>query len=139
MDARAPRLVLEIDDRLFEFDPNQPPALQGGSEQDEELNSDVPRWLLGTCVDSDLSLDTLSDETLSVKTKGVSRIHAAIEFRNSEFFLVDESTNGTYIQTEDAQVRCVHRDQLRLWGTGWISLGAPLHTGLPIHFRQSAG
>lgn len=65
-----------------------------------------------------------------------SRRHARIERHHKDFYLVDQSTNGTFVQTEDEQVTLVHRDRIKLWGEGWISLGEPLHAGQPIHFRQ---
>ncbi|XOV84501.1 MAG: FHA domain-containing protein [bacterium] len=65
-----------------------------------------------------------------------SRIHARIERHHKDFYLIDESTNGTFVQTEDEQVTLVHRDRIKLWGAGWISLGEPLHVGAPIYFRQ---
>ena len=52
-------------------------------------------------------------------------------------YLVDFSTNGTYVQTEDEQVTHVHRGKLKLWGEGWISLGEPLNLGQPIHYRRA--
>jgi pSer/pThr/pTyr-binding forkhead associated (FHA) protein len=42
-----------------------------------------------------------------------SRFHARIERHHNDFYLVDESTNGTYVQTEDETVHRVHRDRLR--------------------------
>ncbi len=65
-----------------------------------------------------------------------SRQHAFIECLHKDFYLVDCSSNGTYVQTEDEQVTHVHRNRIKLWGAGWISLGEPLHIGQPIHFRQ---
>ena len=65
-----------------------------------------------------------------------SRQHAQLVFARNDFFLVDSSTNGTFIQTEDEQVSHVHRCKIRLWGAGWISLGTPLNSGIPIYFQQ---
>lgn len=65
-----------------------------------------------------------------------SRQHARLVFARNDFFLVDSSTNGTFIQTEDEQVSHVHRCKIRLWGAGWISLGTPLNSGIPIYFQQ---
>lgn len=66
----------------------------------------------------------------------ISRSHAYIETERSDFFLVDSSTNGTFVQTEDERVQFVHRGRVRLWGTGWISLGETLHAGDPVLFRE---
>ncbi len=60
---------------------------------------------------------------LCIELEYASRSHAYLEQRQQSFVLVDHSTNGTYVQTEDEQVTLVHRGEMRLWGTGWISLG----------------
>ena len=44
----------------------------------------------------------------------VSRSHAYIEIDGSDFLLVDASTNGSFVQTEDEQVEFVHRGHIRL-------------------------
>ena len=67
----------------------------------------------------------------------VSRSHAYIATERNDFFLVDASTNGTFIQTEDERVQYVHRDRVRLWGTGWISLRETLHACEPLLFRET--
>lgn len=117
MDAHAPkaspRLILEIADTTLELDPSCAPAkvtLRLGKEADNDL---------------------------VVNHDATSRQHASIEFRNNDFFVVDGSTNGTYVQTEDQVVTHVHRNTLRLWGCGWISLGTPVNDGQPIYFRQA--
>ena len=66
-----------------------------------------------------------------------SRSHAHIEVRRSSFYLVDASTNGTFVQTDDENIRYVHRDALRLWGGGWLALGEPLHSCQPIRFQEA--
>ena len=65
-----------------------------------------------------------------------SRSHATIERRKQSWVLVDHSTNGTFVQTEDEQVRFVRRGELRLWGDGWIGLGSPLTPESAIRFRH---
>ena len=51
--------------------------------------------------------------------------------------LVDHSTNGTYVQTEDEQVTFLRRGEFRLWGDGWIALGEPLSAETAIRFRHT--
>ena len=53
----------------------------------------------------------------------VSRQHASIEPRQGAFFLKDSSTNGTYVVIGNDESMFLHREQLRLHGTGTISLG----------------
>ena len=62
--------------------------------------------------------------------------HAYLESHRDDFYLVDCSTNGTFVQTEDEHVQYVHRARVRLWGSGWISLGQPLHEARPILLQE---
>ena len=55
-----------------------------------------------------------------------SRQHVRIELRRDRFVLIDQSTNGTYVQFEGAEPVYVRRDELVLTGTGVISLGRAL-------------
>ena len=107
------RLLLEVEERTAEI---RPPA-----------DGDDTEFYLGR----DAANDFVYGSELA------SRRHARIERRHKDFYLVDCSTNGTYVQTEDEHVTHVHRDTVKLWGEGWISLGQPLNMGQPIHFRQA--
>ena len=116
MDAHAgPRLVFEIEGQRAEFAPLEQP--DGARDK---------RFHIGKCADNDLVC----------RGEFTSREHAAIEFYRDDFYLVDTSTNGTYVQSEDERVTHVHRARVRLWGSGWLSLGNPLHAANPIHFRR---
>jgi class 3 adenylate cyclase len=52
-----------------------------------------------------------------------SRVHARIESRRGKFVFLDQSTNGSYVRTEDGNVVYLRREELPLWGSGEISLG----------------
>jgi class 3 adenylate cyclase len=52
-----------------------------------------------------------------------SRVHARIESRRGKFVFIDQSTNGSYVRTEDGNVVYLRREELPLWGSGSISLG----------------
>ena len=67
-----------------------------------------------------------SKSDLRVADSRVSRMHAVIERKRDAFMLTDSSTNGTYVQVGDEDVIFVHRDQLRLHGSGRLSLGRPV-------------
>ncbi len=56
----------------------------------------------------------------------VSRSHARIEYRRGKFFLVDQSTNGTYIHEEGKERVRVRQTEMPLTGKGIISLGTKL-------------
>lgn len=52
-----------------------------------------------------------------------SRQHARIERRAGGFFLVDQSTNGTFVALEGRSERCVKREETLLTGPGRIGCG----------------
>lgn len=63
------------------------------------------------------AVDLTVDEILA------SREHARIEYRRGKFFIIDESTNGTYIRGANGEESFVHREEVPLTGAGEISLG----------------
>lgn len=83
-------------------------------------------------------LGNAPDTQLKVPGEHVSGYHATIEYplRGHRFELVDHSTNGTLIQTEDEQVRRVHRDRVPMWGEGWLSLGTPFTTATALRYSH---
>ncbi|MFY0665467.1 MAG: adenylate/guanylate cyclase domain-containing protein [Natronospirillum sp.] len=56
-----------------------------------------------------------------------SRQHIRIEMRRDKFVLVDQSTNGTYVQHSDGTQAFVRREEMVLTGEGVISLGRALN------------
>ncbi len=52
-----------------------------------------------------------------------SRLHARIELRRGRIFVVDQSTNGTFVVLGNGD-HYLHRDELELEGEGRIGLGA---------------
>ena len=62
---------------------------------------------------------------LVVMERTASRRHARIERRDTQFFLVDDSTNGTYVSIESDREVWLRREQVLLRGCGRISLGQP--------------
>ena len=52
-----------------------------------------------------------------------SRQHVRIERRREGFFLVDQSTNGTFVVEEDGKERCLKRSEVALVGPGRIGCG----------------
>ncbi len=83
-----------------------------------------------------LTLGADTSVVLQIDRTFASRHHARIECHNNDFVLVDHSTNGTYVQTEDERVTFVRRGEMRLWGNGWISLGEPLSEETAIRFQH---
>jgi adenylate cyclase len=83
----------------------------------------VDRELLADERDSRVTLGRADDNGLVVKGHLVSRQHARIEISRSSFVLIDQSTNGTFVQTVDGQEAFVRNDSLELKGQGMIGLG----------------
>jgi adenylate cyclase len=67
----------------------------------------------------------------------VSRIHARIEYRKGKFFVVDMSTNGTYLLARGEESICLHRAEHSLQGEGFIGLGREVDPESPLVIRFS--
>ncbi|MGB5489608.1 MAG: FHA domain-containing protein, partial [Woeseiaceae bacterium] len=74
---------------------------------------------------------------LVVKGNLISRIHAKIEMRRGKFMLVDQSTNGTFLQNVQGHEKFVRRDSTELGEEGTIGLGRaePAGSKLAIYFK----
>ena len=72
-----------------------------------------------------------------VKGKLISRVHARIEMVKNRFVLVDESTNGTFVQRDDGEEFYVRRDSADLSGSGIISLGRVASRGTSLAVEYS--
>lgn len=64
-----------------------------------------------------------SQADLTIPAPLASRVHCRFEFRRGKFVLVDQSTNGTFVRTADGENVYLRREELLVWGTGFISLG----------------
>jgi len=73
-----------------------------------------------------LGRDKICDFVVEEKT--ASRRHARIERKGLQYFLVDESTNGTYVAVEGAREVLLSRERLLLGERGKIALGTPSST-----------
>ena len=70
-----------------------------------------------------LQLGRSEDCDLTVGAELASRLHAKITVKKGKFVLVDQSTNGTHVKTEDNVRHYLRREELALSGSGEISLG----------------
>lgn len=78
------------------------------------LNEERSAATLGRSTGADIAVE----ETLA------SRMHVRIELRRGKFFIVDQSTNGTYIKSnETGNETFLRREEAPLTGSGQISLG----------------
>lgn len=59
-----------------------------------------------------------------VHDRRASRMHASIECRGGRYVLVDCSSNGTRVVIDGGQELILRRDEVTLWGHGWISFGS---------------
>ena len=61
--------------------------------------------------------------SIVVHDRHASRIHASIECRSGRYVLLDCSSNGTRITIDGGHEVILRRDEVTLWGHGWISFG----------------
>jgi class 3 adenylate cyclase len=83
-----------------------------------------------------VTLGRAEENDVVVKGNLISRVHARIEASRDKFTLIDESTNGTFVQTSDGDEIFVRRDSTILTGTGVIGLGRVAQPGseMAIHY-----
>ncbi len=92
-----------------------------------------------------ITIGRQSDNDLVVREKPVSRSHARIEYRDDRFFLVDQSSNGTLVRTDDGEMMHVIQDEVELVGDGVIGVGKKADPNLPgvirfkLQFRSANG
>ena len=84
-----------------------------------------------------VTIGRADDNDLVVKGNLISRIHAKVEMRRGKFVLVDQSTNGTFLQNVQGEETFVRRDSAELLGEGTIGLGRAEGPGasLAIHYK----
>jgi hypothetical protein len=70
-----------------------------------------------------VAIGRAEDNDLIVKGNLISRLHARIEINRHKFVLVDQSTNGTFVQSQDGDEAFVRRDSVQIKGKGMIGLG----------------
>ena len=77
------------------------------------------------------------DNDLIVKGNLISRIHARVEMRRGKFILIDQSTNGTFLENAQGEETFVRRDSSELSGEGIIGLGRVAKPGTPLAIHYS--
>ncbi len=84
-----------------------------------------------------INIGRADDNDLVVKGNLISRIHARIEMRRGKFMIIDQSTNGTFLQNIKGQETFVRRDSTELASEGTIGLGRAEEPGstLAIHYK----
>ena len=66
-----------------------------------------------------------------------SREHARVECRRGRFILIDQSTNGTYVQTTEGPAY-LRREELQIDGEGKITLGRELNEATEVVVFETA-
>ncbi len=79
-----------------------------------------------------ITMGRADENDVVIKGNLISRVHARIDLARSRFVLVDESTNGTFIQQDAGEEIYVRRDSTVLTGTGVISMGRVAARGTPL-------
>jgi hypothetical protein len=79
-----------------------------------------------------VNLGRADDNDLVIKGNLISRIHAKVEMRRGRFILIDQSTNGTFLQNAQGDETFVRRDTSTLTGEGIIGLGRAAKPGTPL-------
>ncbi len=90
------------------------------------LDRSVRHLVIGRSKGADIQVDEVM----------ASRLHARLEYRRGKFFLIDQSTNGTYVRL-NGEERFVRREEILLAGAGVISLGRTLAEAgdAAVHFE----
>ena len=78
-----------------------------------------------------LTIGRDDDNDVTVTSDLASRHHARIEFRRHQFYLVDRSTNGTYIFLSTRPPVFVRWEEAVLQGDGWLGLGQKVECDCP--------
>lgn len=79
-----------------------------------------------------ITMGRADENDVVVKGNLISRVHARIEVNRHRFVLIDESTNGTFIQQDGGEEFYVRRDSSALQGSGIISMGRVAVRGTPL-------
>jgi adenylate cyclase len=72
-----------------------------------------------------LTVGRVTPADVVVDDGAVSREHAEFVRRKGSIYLVDHSTNGTFVRPEISKARHLHREEFLLEGSGEFSLGRP--------------
>ncbi len=72
---------------------------------------------------NNISMGRAEENDLVIKGNLISRLHARIEISRNKFMLIDQSTNGTFVQGKDGDEAFVRRDSMQIRSEGLIGLG----------------
>jgi hypothetical protein len=83
-----------------------------------------------------IAIGRADENDVVIRGNLISRIHVRIEISRSKFLLIDQSTNGTFVNSVVGEESFVRRDSMQLKGAGMIGLGKVPEGDSPqtIHF-----
>jgi len=84
-----------------------------------------------------VTMGRADENDVVIKGNLISRIHARVDAARNRFVLVDESTNGTFIQQDGKEEIYLRRDSAVLTGSGVISMGRVASRGTPLAIEYS--
>ena len=84
-----------------------------------------------------VTMGRADENDVVIKGNLISRIHARVDAARNRFVLVDESTNGTFIQQDGKEEIYLRRDSAVLTGSGVISMGRVAARGTPLAIEYS--
>ena len=84
---------------------------------------------------ANITIGRAEDNDFVVKGNLISRLHARIEMSRNKFVLIDQSTNGTFVQSKEGEEAFVRRDSMQIKGEGMIGLGKVPESGSPLSIR----
>jgi class 3 adenylate cyclase len=93
--------------------------------------------VLGDESRTSVSMGRADENDVVIKGNLISRVHARIDLKKNRFVIVDESTNGTFIQRDDGEEFYVRRDSAELTGSGVIGMGRVAARGTPLAIEYS--
>lgn len=79
-----------------------------------------------------ITMGRADENDVVIKGNLISRVHARIDTARNRFVLIDESTNGTFVQQDVGEELYVRRDSTVLTGSGIISMGRVAARGTPL-------
>ena len=82
-----------------------------------------------------VAIGRADDNDLVIRGNLISRLHARIEINRNKFVLIDQSTNGTFVQAEGGEELFVRRDSVQIKGEGLIGLGRVPERDSPLTIR----
>jgi predicted component of type VI protein secretion system len=95
------------------------------------------RELLVEKHNSSITIGRGEDNDVVLTGERISRLHARIQISRNTIVLIDESMNGTYVQTADGKESFIHRNSVQLEGQGMIGFGRRPRQDSPRTIRFS--